>query len=188
LGRRQGSLFSANKFFSASRYFSLDILHRGIYIPLSRKNSVRRKMMFTFADYTKAMEKFVSATPFEVAENMKPFVEYQAKLSQVAFDAAKKNVEIGQAWVNETIEALDTFAKPAEKPADVAAASTEFARHGSMRPLKRLIHLPSLPKSQLMLPLPQLNLPRHRLRPRQSILPVSPMLPKRRRSKPLRSC
>jgi hypothetical protein len=118
----------ANNFFSASRYFSLDILHRGIYVPLSRKNSVRRKMMFTFADYTKAMEKFVSATPFEVAENMKPFVEYQAKLSQVAFDAAKKNVEIGQAWVNETIEALDTFAKPAEKPADVAAASTEFAK------------------------------------------------------------
>jgi hypothetical protein len=84
--------------------------------------------MFTFADYTKAMEQFVSATPFEIAENMKPFVDYQAKLSQVAFDAAKKNVEIGQTWVNETIAALDTFAKPVEKPADIAAASTEFAK------------------------------------------------------------
>jgi hypothetical protein len=84
--------------------------------------------MFTFADYTKAMEQFVSATPFEMAENMKPFVDYQAKLSQVAFDAAKKNVEIGQTWVNETIAALDAFAKPVEKPADIAAASTEFAK------------------------------------------------------------
>jgi hypothetical protein len=84
--------------------------------------------MFTFADYTKAMEQFVSATPFEMAENMKPFVDYQAKLSQVAFDAAKKNVEIGQTWVNETIAALDAFAKPVDKPADIAAASTEFAK------------------------------------------------------------
>jgi hypothetical protein len=30
--------------------------------------------------------------------------------------------------VNETIAALDTFAKPVEKPADIAAASTEFAK------------------------------------------------------------
>jgi hypothetical protein len=84
--------------------------------------------MFTFADYTKAVEKFVSSTPFEVAENVKPFIEYQAKLSQVAFDAAKKNVEISQAWVNETISAFDEFSKPVEKPADIAAASTEFAK------------------------------------------------------------
>ena len=84
--------------------------------------------MFTFADYTKAMEKFVSASPFEMADNLKPYVDYQTKLSQVAFDAAKRNIEISQAWMNETVAALDAFAKPVEKPADLAAASTEFAK------------------------------------------------------------
>ncbi len=84
--------------------------------------------MFTFADYTKAMEKFVSASPFEMADNLKPFIDYQTKLSHVAFDAAKKNIEIGQTWMNETIVALEAFAKPVEKPADLAAASTEFAK------------------------------------------------------------
>jgi hypothetical protein len=84
--------------------------------------------MFTVADYTKAFEKFSTASPFEMADNFKPFIEYQTKLSQVAFDAAKKNIEISQTWLNDTITALDAFAKPVEKPADFAAASTEFAK------------------------------------------------------------
>ena len=84
--------------------------------------------MFTFADYTKALEKFVSASPFEMADSLKPVVDYQTKLSQVAFDAAKKNIEISQTWMNETVAAFDAFAKPVEKPADLAAASTEFAK------------------------------------------------------------
>jgi hypothetical protein len=84
--------------------------------------------MFTFADYTKSMEKFVSASPFEMADNVKPLVDFQTKMAQVAFEATKKNIEIGQTWMNESIAALDAFAKPVEKPADLAAASTEFAK------------------------------------------------------------
>jgi len=84
--------------------------------------------MFTIADYAKTMEKFVTASPFEMAESLKPLADYQTKLSQIAFDSAKKNIEISQTWMNETIAALDGFAKPFEKPADLAAASTEFAK------------------------------------------------------------
>ena len=44
--------------------------------------------MFTFADYTKAMEKFVSASPFEMADNV-PFVDYQTAVTGCV-DAAKR--------------------------------------------------------------------------------------------------
>ena len=83
--------------------------------------------MFHPDDYKKAVDKMVAATPADLAEAVKPFADYQAKLSQISLDAAKKNLAAGQAMVNETMDALDRLAKSGPAATDMAAASTEFA-------------------------------------------------------------
>ena len=83
--------------------------------------------MFHPDDYKKAVDKMVAATPADLAEAVKPFADYQAKLSQISLDAAKKNLATGQAMVNETMDALDRLAKSGPAVTDMAAASTEFA-------------------------------------------------------------
>jgi len=82
--------------------------------------------MFHPNDYKKTIDKMASATPEDIAEAMKPMANYQAKLSRITFDAAKKNLAAGQAMVNETIDSLDRFAKAGPAVADLAAASSEF--------------------------------------------------------------
>jgi hypothetical protein len=83
--------------------------------------------MFHPDDYKKALDKMAAATPADMAEAMKPMADYQAKLSQITLDAAKKNLAAGQAMVNETMDALDRLAKAGHEATDMAAASSEFA-------------------------------------------------------------
>jgi hypothetical protein len=83
--------------------------------------------MFHPDDYKKALDKMAAATPADMAEAMKPMADYQAKLSQITLDAAKKNLAAGQAMVNETMDALDRLAKAGPAATDMAAASSEFA-------------------------------------------------------------
>ncbi|NCW31340.1 MAG: hypothetical protein EBY34_05915 [Alphaproteobacteria bacterium] len=83
--------------------------------------------MFHPDDYKKALDKMAATTPADIAEAMKPVVDYQAKLSKITLDATKKHLAVGQAMVNETMEALDRLAKTAPAATDMAAASSEFA-------------------------------------------------------------
>jgi hypothetical protein len=83
--------------------------------------------MFHPDDYKKALDKMTTATPADMADAMKPMADYQAKLSQITLDAAKKNLATGQAMVNETMDALDRLAKSGPEATDMAAASSEFA-------------------------------------------------------------
>ncbi|MEL0042933.1 MAG: hypothetical protein VW828_06165, partial [Candidatus Puniceispirillum sp.] len=83
--------------------------------------------MFHPDDYQKALNKMAAATPADMAEAMKPIAKYQAKLSQITLNAAKKNMAAGKAMVNETVDALDRLAKSGPAATDMAAASTEFA-------------------------------------------------------------
>jgi len=83
--------------------------------------------MFHPDDYKKALDKMTNATPADMADAMKPMADYQAKLSQITLDAAKKNLATGQAMVNETMDALDRLAKSGPEATDMAAASSEFA-------------------------------------------------------------
>jgi hypothetical protein len=46
--------------------------------------------MFHPDDYKKALDKMAATTPADIAEAMKPVVDYQAKLSKITLDATKK--------------------------------------------------------------------------------------------------
>jgi thiol:disulfide interchange protein len=59
---------------------------------------------------------------------MRPVAETQARLSKIALAATKDGIAASQSWTNEVIVALEPLANPAATPAELAAASTEFAR------------------------------------------------------------
>lgn len=82
--------------------------------------------MFSFDDYTKGLENLFLKSPFKYDDVTKSTSEYNEKLAKIAFDAAKKNVEVSQAWTKETLSGLENLAKPQPKPADYVKISTDY--------------------------------------------------------------
>ena len=82
--------------------------------------------MFNFDDYTKGFENIFSKTPFKYDNAMKSTSDYNAKLAKIAFDTAKKNVEVSQAWTKETLSGLDSLVKSQSKPTDYIKVTTDY--------------------------------------------------------------
>jgi hypothetical protein len=79
-------------------------------------------------DYEKAMRAFMADGADNANAATKPVAETQARLSKIALAATKDGIAASQSWTNEVIAALEPLANPAATPAELAAASTEFAR------------------------------------------------------------
>ena len=79
-------------------------------------------------DYEKVMRAFMADGADNANAAMKPVSETQARLSKIALAATKDGIAASQSWTNEVIAALEPLANPAATPAELAAASTEFAR------------------------------------------------------------
>lgn len=79
-------------------------------------------------DYEKAMRAFMADGADNANAAMRPVAETQARLSKIALAATKDGIAASQSWTNEVIAAFEPLANPAVTPAELAAASTEFAR------------------------------------------------------------
>jgi hypothetical protein len=84
--------------------------------------------MSDFPDYEKAMKAFLADGADNATAAMKPVAEAQDKLSKIALAAAKDGIAESQSWTNAAMAALEPLTKPVTTPAELAAASTEFAR------------------------------------------------------------
>lgn len=82
--------------------------------------------MFNFEDYTKNFEKIMAQSPFKIDDAMKSMMDYNTKVGKIALDTAKKNTELSQMWVKESLAALDPFVKGAEKPEDFMKIASDF--------------------------------------------------------------
>jgi thiol:disulfide interchange protein len=79
-------------------------------------------------DYEKAMRAFMADGADNANAAMRPVAETQARLSKIALAATKDGIAASQSWTNEVIAAFEPLANPAVTPAELAAASIEFAR------------------------------------------------------------
>ena len=63
--------------------------------------------MFSFDDYKKNFEEMFSKSPINLEDFYKSANEYNSKISKIAFDTFKKNVEVSQACLLYTSDAAD---------------------------------------------------------------------------------
>ena len=82
--------------------------------------------MLNFDDYKNGFENMFSKTSFKIDDVIKNTSEYNSKLAKIAFDAAKKNVEISQAWTKETLSSLENLAKPQTKPGSYIKITNDY--------------------------------------------------------------
>ncbi len=84
--------------------------------------------MSSATDYSKLYKEFFAgkfANTEAVDEMVKNGAEYGAKFNKIALDAAAKNVDLGNAWIKETLSQYAAFTKPQKEAADYFKVASE---------------------------------------------------------------
>lgn len=78
-------------------------------------------------DFAKAFENlFASADTSALNDVFKNAAEFNSKISDIAIKAAEKNAELSQAWTKETLNKLESVAKPKTDAQEYAQVISEF--------------------------------------------------------------
>ena len=82
-------------------------------------------------DFAKATEEFFGAFKMDTKmfdDAAKNAAEFNVKLGKVALAAAKKNVELTNAWSAETLKAVEAANKVQKDPSAYSTVATDFAQ------------------------------------------------------------
>jgi hypothetical protein len=77
-------------------------------------------------EFVKTFENMFTAVPGDFNELFKNAAEYNSKFYKIGLDAARENVELGQAWATATLKKAEKLAVVKGAPADYAKVTAEF--------------------------------------------------------------